>query len=131
MKDQMLDAVGVIPARFQSTRFPGKALSTLCGKPLIQHVYERASTAGCLQRVLGATDDERIVAAVRRFGGEAVLTSLDHRSGTDRLAEVAQGLDAGIFINVQGDEPLVDPRDIDTLVEHLRLDPAVEMATLR
>ena len=130
-KEQMLEAVGVIPSRYRSTRFPGKALALLAGKPLIQHVYERSVTARSLDRVLVATDDDRILEAVRRFGGEAVLTSPDHPSGTDRLAEVARGLEADIYVNIQGDEPLVDPRDIDALVKNLRGDPAVEMATLR
>ena len=127
----MLEAVGVIPSRYRSTRFPGKALALLAGKPLIQHVYERSVTARSLDRVLVATDDDRILEAVRGFGGEAVLTSPDHPSGTDRLAEVARHLEADIYVNIQGDEPLVDPRDIDALVKSLRGDPAVEMATLR
>ena len=127
----MLEAVGVIPSRYRSTRFPGKALALLAGKPLIQHVYERSVLARSLDRVLVATDDDRILEAVRKFGGEGVLTSPDHASGTDRLAEVARRLEAGIYVNVQGDEPLVDPRDIDALVEKLRTDPLVGMATLR
>ncbi len=127
----MLEAVGVIPSRYRSTRFPGKALALLGGKPLIQHVYERGASARSLERVLVATDDERILEAVRKFGGEAVLTSPEHPSGTDRLAEVARGLEAGTYVNIQGDEPLVDPRDIDALVERLRTDPSVDMATLR
>jgi 3-deoxy-manno-octulosonate cytidylyltransferase (CMP-KDO synthetase) len=131
MKDQMLEAVGIIPSRFRSVRFPGKALAVLSGKPLIQHVYERSSAARSLERVLVATDDPRILEAVQRFGGEALLTSPDHPSGTDRLAEVARKMEARIFVNVQGDEPLVDPRDIDALVEALRREPAVEMATLK
>lgn len=130
-KDKMLEAVGVIPSRYRSTRFPGKALAALAGKPLIQHVYERSVSARSLERVLVATDDDRILEAVRKFGGEAILTSPDHLSGTDRLAEVARGLEAGTYVNIQGDEPLVDPRDIDALVEKLRQDPSVDMATLR
>jgi len=127
----MLEAVGVIPSRYRSTRFPGKALAVLAGKPLIQHVYERSVSARSIEKVLVATDDDRILEAVRNFGGEAVLTSPDHPSGTDRLAEVARTLEAGIYVNIQGDEPLVDPRDIDALVDKLRRDPLVEMATLR
>ena len=130
-KDKMLEAVGVIPSRYRSTRFPGKALAALAGKPLIQHVYERSVSARSLERILVATDDDRILKAVRKFGGEAVLTSPDHLSGTDRLAEVARMLEAGTYVNIQGDEPLVDPRDIDALVEKLRQDPSVYMATLR
>jgi 3-deoxy-manno-octulosonate cytidylyltransferase (CMP-KDO synthetase) len=131
MKNQMLEAIGIIPARFQSTRFPGKALAVLSGKPLIQHVYERSALARTLSKVIVATDDDRILSAVKKFGGEAVLTSPSHPSGTDRVAEVARGMKAEILVNVQGDEPLVDPRNIDALVEELRRDPAAEMATLR
>ncbi|HEV8336471.1 MAG TPA: 3-deoxy-manno-octulosonate cytidylyltransferase [Candidatus Polarisedimenticolia bacterium] len=127
----MLEAIGVIPARYRSTRFPGKALAALSGKPLIQHVYDRSAGARSLSRVLVATDDERIAAAVRAFGGEAVLTSEEHRSGTDRLAEVARRVESPIYVNIQGDEPLVDSRDIDALVEDLRSNPSVDMATLR
>jgi 3-deoxy-manno-octulosonate cytidylyltransferase (CMP-KDO synthetase) len=131
MKTRMLETVAVIPARFQSTRFPGKPLARLAGKPLIQHVYERCTRAQTPARVLVATDDDRIVSAVREFGGEAVLTSLQHASGTDRVAEVARKVEAEIFVNVQGDEPLVDPRDIDALVEDLRGHPSAGMTTLR
>ncbi len=127
----MLQAVGVIPSRYRSTRFPGKALATLFGKPLVQHVWERSTSARSLERVLVATDDARILEAVRAFGGEALLTSPDHPSGTDRLAEVARRIEAPIYVNIQGDEPLVDPRDIDALVEELRRDSTVQMATLR
>ena len=101
----MIKAVGVIPARYRSTRFPGKALARLSNRPLIQHVHERCSSARSLERVLVATDDQRILQAVRGFGGEAVLTSADHLSGTDRLAEVARTLEAEIYVNIQGDEP--------------------------
>jgi 3-deoxy-manno-octulosonate cytidylyltransferase (CMP-KDO synthetase) len=127
----MLEAVGVIPARYRSSRFPGKALASLAGRPLIQHVYQRSRGARGLDRLLVATDDERILRTVRDFGGEAILTSPDHPSGTDRLAEVARALAAPLFVNIQGDEPLVDPRDIDALVAALRADPGLEMATLR
>src|SRR5215831_1901972 len=106
MKTRMLEAVAVIPARFQSTRFPGKPLARLAGKPLIQHVYERCTRAQTPEKVLVATDDDRIVSAVREFGGEAVLTSPQHASGTDRVAEVARKVEAEFFVNVQGDEPL-------------------------
>jgi 3-deoxy-manno-octulosonate cytidylyltransferase (CMP-KDO synthetase) len=126
----MLEAIGVIPSRYRSVRFPGKALADLRGKPLIQHVYERCRSARTLTRVIVATDDERILEAVKAFGGEALLTSSEHASGTDRLAEVARKLPAPIYVNIQGDEPLVDPRDIDALVASLRAE-GVEMATLR
>ena len=127
----MLEAVGVIPARYRSSRFPGKALASLAGRPLIQHVYQRSRLAHGLARLLVATDDDRILRVVREFGGEAILTSPDHLSGTDRLAEVARGIPAPLFVNIQGDEPLVDPRDIDALVAALREDPSLAMATLR
>jgi 3-deoxy-D-manno-octulosonate cytidylyltransferase len=126
----MLEAIGVIPSRYRSVRFPGKALADLRGKPLIQHVHERCRRARTLTRLLVATDDERILMAVKDFGGEAILTSPDHPSGTDRLAEVARRFPASIYVNIQGDEPLVDPRDIDALVTSLRSEEDVEMATL-
>src|SRR5438270_13419913 len=119
----------IIPARFASTRLPGKPLLRATGKYLVQHVYERA----CQSRadvVLVATDDRRILDAVHGFGGRAVLTRDDHPSGTDRVAEVARGLDADVIINLQGDEPLVDPAALDLLPDLLRRDPAAEMATL-
>jgi len=116
-----LRAVVVIPARYASTRFPGKPLARVMGKPLIEHVYQRADSARTVERVIVATDDSRILEAVRRFGGEGVLTSADHRSGSDRLGEVAQVLDADIIVNVQGDEPLMEPAVIDAVVHaHMR-----------
>lgn len=125
-----LKAVGVIPARWQATRLPGKPLAEIAGRPMIRHVYERASQAATLSRVLVATDDERILAAVREFGGEAVLTAPDHRSGTDRVAEAAEQLAADVVVNIQGDEPLVDPAAIDSLVAPFESDPALAMTTL-
>jgi 3-deoxy-manno-octulosonate cytidylyltransferase (CMP-KDO synthetase) len=112
-------ATAVIPARFGSTRFPGKALADETGKPLIQHVHERAVQAASLDRVIVATDDERIRDAVRSFGGEAVMTRADHSNGTSRIAEVAESLEADFIVNVQGDEPELDPRLIDLAVETL------------
>lgn len=109
--------VGIIPARYASTRFEGKPLADLCGKPVIQHVYERASQAKTLEGVIVATDDERIVRAVESFGGRVVMTSASHPSGTDRIAEVAHNLDVEIVVNVQGDQPLVEPDLIDDLVQ--------------
>ena len=125
-----LAIVAIIPARFGSTRLPGKPLSDIQGKPMIQHVYERASRATCIDRLLVATDDERIAAAVTAFGGEVVMTSTAHPSGTDRLAEVARAIEAEVVVNVQGDEPLLDPLAIETAVAALRRDPAVAIATL-
>jgi 3-deoxy-manno-octulosonate cytidylyltransferase (CMP-KDO synthetase) len=125
-----LAIVAIIPARFGSTRLPGKPLSDIHGKPMIQHVYERARRARRVDRVLVATDDARIADAVREFGGEAVMTSPDHASGTDRLAEAARAVDAEIVVNVQGDEPMLDPSAIDAAVEALLADPGLAMATL-
>jgi 3-deoxy-manno-octulosonate cytidylyltransferase (CMP-KDO synthetase) len=125
-----LAIVAIIPARFGSTRLPGKPLSDILGKPMIQHVYERAARARSIDRLLVATDDERVAMAVSGFGGEVVMTSPAHVSGTDRLAEVVRAIDASIVVNVQGDEPLLDPDGIDTAVDALTRDPAVAMATL-
>jgi 3-deoxy-manno-octulosonate cytidylyltransferase (CMP-KDO synthetase) len=125
-----LAIVAIIPARFGSTRLPGKPLSDIHGKPMIQHVYERARRARGLERVLVATDDERIAVAVRGFGGEAVMTSRDHETGTDRLAEAARATDAAIVVNVQGDEPMLDPSAIEAAVQPLLREPQLEMATL-
>ena len=123
-------AIGIIPARYASTRFPGKPLAEIGGRPMIEWVYRRASQAESLQRVLVATDDERIAAAVRGFGGEAVMTSADHATGTDRIAEVAESLEEEVVVNVQGDEPLIDPQAIDQLVAEFAADSGVQMATL-
>jgi 3-deoxy-manno-octulosonate cytidylyltransferase (CMP-KDO synthetase) len=120
----------VIPARYASTRLPGKPLLRQTGKYLVQHVYERAGQARKAQAVVVATDDSRIAAAVTSFGGRVVLTRRDHASGTDRVAEVAQGLDADIIVNLQGDEPLIDPAALDLLVDLLERDPFADMATL-
>lgn len=111
----MSNVIGVIPARWQATRFPGKMLAEISGKPLIQRVWEQAAKSGALSRLLVATDDDRIAEAVRSFGGEAVMTQPDHPSGTDRVAEAVQGIDAAALINIQGDEPLIEPALIDEL----------------
>jgi len=125
-----LAIVAIIPARFGSTRLPGKPLSDIHGKPMIQHVHERVRRARRPDRVLVATDDERIAAVVRGFGGEVVMTSRHHATGTDRLAEAAMATDAEIVVNVQGDEPMLDPEGIDAAVEALARDPGLDMATL-
>lgn len=110
--------LGIIPARYASTRFPGKPLVEIQGKPMIQHVYEQAGKARSLDKVIVATDDQRICDAVKSFGGNVVMTAETHRSGTDRCAEVAAGLaEASIVINIQGDEPYIDPAQIDTARE--------------
>jgi 3-deoxy-manno-octulosonate cytidylyltransferase (CMP-KDO synthetase) len=125
----MTQCVAIIPARFASTRLPGKPLLQETGKYLIQHVYEQVAAARKVDRILVATDDERIRDGVARFGGEAVMTSVDHASGTDRIAEVAAGLDAELILNVQGDEPDMDPALLDRLAEHLAAYPGDDMAT--
>lgn len=122
--------VVVIPSRFGSTRLPGKPLVTLGGKPMVQHVYERAKRAQTVHKVLVATDDQRIVDAVQGFGGEARMTRTDHRTGTERIAEVAAHEEGDIFINVQGDEPLIDPVSIDTAVAALLEEPPAQIATV-
>lgn len=119
----------VIPARYASTRFPGKPLAQLLGKPMVQWVWERARTAKSASRVCVATDDQRIQAAALAFGAEVVMTRSGHPSGTDRLAEVAQSDPADIFVNVQGDEPLIRGDVIDAVVQPLLDDPTVVMAS--
>jgi 3-deoxy-manno-octulosonate cytidylyltransferase (CMP-KDO synthetase) len=121
----------VIPARYASTRFEGKALADIMGRPMVQHVYERACRAKLVNEVIVATDDERIAARVRAFGGRVEMTSASHETGTDRLAEVASRLDAEIVVNVQGDEPLIEPAMIDQAIAPLLHDPDVPMATLK
>ncbi len=120
----------VIPARFQSSRFPGKPLADILGKPMIQHVYERSCLAQSAKRVIVATDDMRIVNAVRAFGGEVMMTSSEHPSGTDRIVEVANQVEGDIYINVQGDEPLIRPEDIDRLSAAMVNDKSIGVATL-
>ncbi len=120
----------VIPARYGSTRLPGKPLADICGKPMIQHVYERACEVAAAQLVLVATDDERVAQAVQGFGGRCVMTSAHHPSGTDRLAEVMQQVPADIYLNLQGDEPLVRPQDVQRLAEGMLAAPDVAVGTL-
>lgn len=122
----------IIPARYASTRLPGKPLRDIAGKPMIVRVYERATEAQRVHEVVVATDDERIRAAVEEHGGHAVMTRADHATGTDRLAEVAaQRPDCDLIINVQGDEPLIDPAVIDALVAPFEHDTALMMATAK
>ncbi|HEY1423432.1 MAG TPA: 3-deoxy-manno-octulosonate cytidylyltransferase [Candidatus Acidoferrum sp.] len=124
------NVVIVIPARYGSTRLPGKPLVQLAGKSMIQRVYEQAKQAKTAGRVIVATDDERIVKAVEGFGGEARMTRTDHRTGTERIAEVAAHTEGEVFVNVQGDEPLVDPAAIDTAVNSLLEEPVAAIATV-
>lgn len=123
--------LGVIPARYASSRFPGKALAQIAGKPMICRVYERASRSRYLTRLVVATDDERIAQAARRCGAPVRMTRPDHLSGTDRVAEVAAGENADLVVNIQGDEPLIDPEAIDAAAMALLHDPEVPMGTLR
>jgi len=125
----MRDVVVVIPARYASSRFPGKPLAPIAGRPMIQHVHERALRA--VKRVIVATDDDRIATAVRGFGGEVVLTRSDHPNGTSRIAEVAASLHDDVIVNVQGDEPGLEPSHIEAAVKALRAaGRGVPMATL-
>lgn len=122
----------VIPARYASTRLPGKPLSMIAGKPMIQHVYERACQAQLPNEVVVATDNELVEKAVLDFGGKAVMTSPDHPSGTDRLAEVALMYpDVDVIVNVQGDEPMIPPEVIDRLAEAFNSDADLNMATMK
>jgi 3-deoxy-manno-octulosonate cytidylyltransferase (CMP-KDO synthetase) len=121
--------LAIIPARYHSTRLPGKALLDINGHPMIQHVYRRALAARSVNGVVVATDDVRIATAVERFGGIALLTSSSHSSATDRLAELVATIPCGLVVNVQGDEPLLDPSVIDATVAAMQSNAAIEMAT--
>lgn len=126
-----MKAICVIPARYSSTRLPGKPLKDICGKPMICRVFERASRAQSVAEVIVATDDERIFQAVEKNFGRAMMTRADHKTGTDRLAEVAAKFpDADVVVNVQGDEPLIEPALIDELVAEFARDNELQMATV-
>ena len=125
-----MKVIGVIPARYASSRFEGKALALLGGRPVVQHVYERASQAEKLDEVFVATDDTRIADVVRGFGGKTVMTASEHSSGTDRIAEAVGRLDVEVVVNIQGDEPFISPRAIDQAVEPFERDSDLEMTTL-
>jgi 3-deoxy-manno-octulosonate cytidylyltransferase (CMP-KDO synthetase) len=132
-KEPLMAIVGIIPARFSSTRYPGKPLVEVHGKPMIRHVYERARQCRRLDRLIVATDDSRILDAVRSFGGEALLTRSDHATGTDRIAETCKLLGLGpkdLVLNIQGDEPLIQSIMIDGLIDAIFSTPDVSMATL-
>ena len=126
-----MKVVAIIPARYDSVRFPGKSLIDICGKPMIQHVYERASTVSLFEQVIIATDDTRIQEAVLKFGGKVQMTSANHKTGTDRLAEVAKNLDADIIVNIQGDEPLIQPEMIEQAIHPLLEESEVAIGTLK
>ena len=128
-----MKVVCIIPARYDSSRFPGKPLADLCGKPMIRHVYERVLKAKTVSLAAVATDDKRIYAAVEGFGGRAIMTSKEHKSGTDRIAEAVSGLnlkDTDIVVNIQGDQPLFQPSQIDEVARPLLDDPSLLMSTL-
>lgn len=131
MSGRPADILVVIPARYTSTRFPGKVLAPLHGKPLILHVHDRLAGAAGLSEVVVATDDARVADAVRAHGGHVVMTSPDHESGTDRVAEVARGREADIVVNVQGDEPLIEPALVREVAAALKRDAGADMATAR
>jgi 3-deoxy-manno-octulosonate cytidylyltransferase (CMP-KDO synthetase) len=126
-----MEAVLIIPARYGSTRLPGKPLAKIQGEPLIVRVVQQALKATRFSEVIVATDDVRIADAVEKVGGKAVMTSPEHESGTDRIAEAAQDVRAHIIVNLQGDEPFIDPVDLDNVADALAGDPYAEMATLK
>ena len=125
-----MNVLVVIPARYGSSRFEGKVLANQTGKFLVQHTLEQAQSASSVDEVLIATDDQRVAEACKSFGGKYVMTSIDHQSGTDRIAEAVAEIDADIIVNVQADEPEMDPASIDYLVELLKDNPTADMATL-
>ncbi len=125
-----MKVIGIIPSRYNSSRFKGKALSDICGKPMIQHVYERAKKARLLDELIVATDDKRIYNAVMKFGGKVVLTK-KHNSGTDRIAEAAEKIKADIIVNIQGDEPLISSRMIDSAIGFFKMDKPAVMGTIK
>ncbi|NQT47172.1 MAG: 3-deoxy-manno-octulosonate cytidylyltransferase [Candidatus Omnitrophica bacterium] len=122
--------IGIIPARYNSTRFQGKVLAEIDGKPIVQHVYERAKKAKILDDLIVATDDERVVKVVEAFGGKVAFTSPDQPSGSDRIAEVVNEIDVKIVVNIQGDEPLIEPAMINDVAECMLKDESLVMATI-
>ena len=133
MQKEKIDVVAIIPARYESNRFRGKPLAKIAGKPMIQHVVERAKKVGMLSRVVVATDDTRIADCVESFGGEYVITRKDHVSGSDRLAEAAElvGIsEHDVVVNIQGDQPLFPPEVVEQVARPLLEDPALPMSTL-
>jgi 3-deoxy-manno-octulosonate cytidylyltransferase (CMP-KDO synthetase) len=123
--------IGVIPARYGSSRFPGKVLADLAGKPMIQWVYEKVLKSKTLDQLFIATDDTRVLKAVEGFGGNAVMTKIDHQSGTDRIAEAIQKIETDIVVNIQGDQPLLDPKMIDEAVQPMLEDTTIQMSTIK
>ena len=125
-----MDVIGVIPARYSSTRFDAKVLADICGKPMIQHVWERAKQAKMLDDLIIACDEEKVASVARDFGAKVVMTAKAHASGTDRIIEIVNPLDVKIIINIQGDEPLINPFMIDMLARALTEDDKLSMATI-
>jgi len=123
--------IGVIPARYGSSRFPGKIIAEIAGLPMIQRVYEKVSKSKILSELIVAVDDKRILDCVESFGGKAVMTGYNHQSGTDRIAEVVKNFEDCIVVNIQGDQPLIDPIMIDEAVQPLLDDQALQMSTLK
>jgi len=127
------EIVCIIPARYESSRFPGKPLADLCSKPMIQHVYERVAKSKAVTHVAVATDDRRIFDAVKQFGGNAIMTSASHRSGTDRIAEAVKTLNLpadAVVVNIQGDQPIFEPAQVGEVIQPLLDDPSINMSTL-
>ena len=131
MTKNFLNSVVIIPARFESTRFPGKPLEKIAQKTMIQHVYERAAIARRPSEVIVATDDKRIKLAVESFGGTAKMTAKTHQSGTERIAEIIPKLKTDLVVNVQADEPLIDPASIDAAIEPFDFDPELMISTVK
>ena len=125
-----MKSIIIIPARYASSRLPGKPLADILGKPMIQHVYDKALQVPEASEVFVATDDQRIFDAVVAFGGRVLMTSVDHPSGTDRLVEVMQQVPADIYLNVQGDEPLIRPSDLSLLLREMQRDESAQVGTL-
>lgn len=123
--------IGVIPARYQSSRFPGKPLADICGYPMIWWVYHRAKLVNRLNEVIVATDDERIFAACNKYDIPAIMTSKEHRNGSERLSEVARKTDGDIYVTIQGDEPLLEPETIDKVIDTILSEPQIPCATLK
>src|SRR5271170_5505093 len=125
-----MPVIAVIPARYGSTRLPAKALADINGVPMVVRVWKQVSMARSIERVIVATDDERIATPVRAAGGETMMTSPAHQSGTDRIAEVASKIGGDVFLSVQGDQPFIAPADLDALSAAMRGDASIQMATL-
>ncbi len=126
----MTKILGIIPARLASTRLPGKPLADINGKPMIQLVYEQAKKSKLLNELIVAADDKKIVDAVKRFGGKALLTSKKHKSGTDRICEVIEKIHCDIAVNIQGDEPMIAPSNIDMAISPMIKDSSIDVSTL-